>query len=811
MPLKPGDRVGVFEVISLLGKGGMGEVYRARDTRLGRDVAVKILPEGLKGDADRLARFDREARVLASLNHPGIAALYGLEDTGGVPCLVMELVPGETLAERLSRGALPLREGLDIGRQVAEALEAAHASGVIHRDLKPANVKVTPDGRVKVLDFGLAKAFQDDRPESDPGESPTITKAATREGVVLGTPAYMSPEQARGQGLDKRTDVWSFGCLLYEVLTGQRAFFGQTTSDTLVAVLEREPDLGALPRGTPPAVQSLVQRCTRKAKEQRLHDIADARIELQESLVGVGSGSHAGARAPDKPRAGGLGLAVLAALALLAVGYLFFALRSSRPEGAKAPPTLAVLPFHVVDFQDSKGDLGLGLADDIITHLANLEGLRVRSTRSVLPPPGGHPWTCSKPDAPSSADNVLSGTVRKTSKGYRVSVQLVRATDGSSFWGEIYDVATDELPGLQNRISQKVGGALGVRMEAPEKAARIYRRYTANAAAYEAYLRGRSHLVRSTEEGMAAAAEAFGEALRLDPNYALAHAGLAMASAEMHLRFAPAGEVKAWGEAARTQAQRALALDPDLAEAHQALAAVYGKTEFEWDRVIEESHRALDLNARLELPYSYLARAFYHLGLLELADKKVREALALDPENRTEPVRSQGIVALLQGRFAEAVPLLEEVRRMSGKPLSDPYLGLAYYYNGEKTRGEAVLEELGRTPSASASARARSTLAALLAARGERSRATELVRDVAAGKYMDHHVANSLGAACAQLGRPEEAVEWLRKAVETGFPCHPWYARDPLLGPLHGHPGFESFMEELRRQQQAAEDRYGQR
>ena len=810
MPLKPGDRVGVFEVISLLGKGGMGEVYRARDTRLGRDVAVKILPEGLKGDADRLARFDREARVLASLNHPGIAALYGLEDTGGAPCLVMELVPGETLAERLSRGALPLREGLDIGRQVAEALEAAHASGVIHRDLKPANVKVTPDGRVKVLDFGLAKAFQDDRPESDPGESPTLTKAATREGVVLGTPAYMSPEQARGQGLDKRTDVWSFGCLLYEALTGQRAFLGETTSDTLVAVLEREPDWGALPRGTPPAVQSLVQRCTRKEREQRLHDIADARIELQESLGGVGSGSHAGARAPDKLRAGGLGLAALAVLALLVVGYLLFALRSSRPEGGKAPPTLAVLPFHVVDVQDSKGDLGLGLADDIITHLANLEGLRVRSTRSVLLHRGAS-VDLQQAGRALNADNVLSGTLRKTSKGYRVSVQLVHAGDGSSYWGEIYDVATDELPGLQNRISQKVSGALGVRMEAPGKAARIYRRYTADAAAYEAYLRGRSHLVRSTEEGMAAAAEAFGEALRLDPNYALAHAGLAMASAEMHLRFAPAGEVKAWGEAARTQSQRALALDPDLAEAHQALAAVYGKTEFEWDRVIEESHRALDLNARLELPYSYLARAFYHLGLLELADKNVREALALDPENRTEPVRSQGILALLQGRFAEAVPLLEEVRRMSGKPLSDPYLGLAYYYNGETTRAEAVLEELGRTPSASASARARSTLAALLAARGERARATELVRDVAAGKYMDHHVANSLGAACAQLGRAEEAVEWLRKAAETGFPCHPWYARDPLLGPLHGRPGFESFMEELRRQQQAAEDRYGQR
>ncbi len=246
------------------------------------------------------------------------------------------------------------------------------------------------------------------------------------------------------------------------------------------------------------------------------------------------------------------------------------------------------------------------------------------------------------------ADNVLSGTVRKTSGGFRVSVQLVHVADGSSYWGESYDVATEELPGLEDRITEKVAGVLGIRLTSPEKA-RIYRRYTANAAAYEAYLRGRAHLVRSTQEGMAAAAEAFDEALRLDPTYALAHAGLAMASAEMHLRFAPEGEVKAWGEAARTQAQRALELDPNLAEVHQALAAVYGKTDFEWEKTIEESHRALELNPRLELPHSFLARAFYHLGLLEAADEKVREALALDPENRTEPIRAQGIVARPRG------------------------------------------------------------------------------------------------------------------------------------------------------------------
>ena len=811
MTLNPGERLGVFEVVSSLGAGGMGEVYRARDTRLGREVAVKLLLGDLPRDPERLARFDREARLLASLNHPGIAALYGLEREGGTPYLVMELVPGETLAERLSRGALPVGEALQICRQIAEALEAAHGKGIIHRDLKPANIKVTPSGQVKVLDFGLAKALGSDPSESNPMESPTLTKATTREGVTVGTPAYMSPEQARGQTLDKRTDVWSFGCVLYEVLTGQRAFLEQTTSDTLVSILEREPDWAALPRSLPPAVHSLVHRCTRKDKEQRLHDIADARIELQEALVaGASVGS---AVVPTKQTTRwrpSLGAALALALLVVGVGYLLVQnWPSPRQRSAPLAPSLAVLPFHVVADPDAKGDLGLGLADDIITHLANLEGLRVRPTRAVLPH-RGPAVDLQQAGLALKADNVLSGTVRKTSGGFRVSVQLVHVADGSSYWGESYDVATEELPGLEDRITGKVAAVLGIRLTSPEKA-RIYRRYTANAAAYEAYLRGRAHLVRSTQEGMVAAAEAFEEALRLDPTYALAHAGLAMASAEMHLRFAPEGEVKAWGEAARTQAQRALELDPNLAEVHQALAAVYGKTDFEWEKTIEESHRALVLNPRLELPHSFLARAFYHLGLLEAADEKVREALAVDPENRTEPIRAQGIVAVLGGRFDDAVPLLEEVRRMSGKPLSDSYLAQAYYYAGDKPRGEALLEELSRTPSASASARARSTLASFLAARGERARAADLVREVTAGKYMDHHVASSLGAACAQLGRTREAVAWLRRAVETGFPCHPWYVRDPLLAPLRGAPEFERFLQESRAAHQAAEARYARR
>ena len=241
MSLAVGSRLGHYDVIARIGQGGMGEVYRARDTKLGRDVALKVLPDLFADDPERLARFQREARVLASLNHPNIASIYGLEESGDTRALVLELVEGPTLAERIAQGAIPVDEALPIAKQIADALEAAHEAGVIHRDLKPANVKVKADGMVKVLDFGLAKALEGDA-GSDPSESPTLTAAATRMGVIMGTAAYMSPEQARGKTVDKRADIWAFGVVLYEMLTGQRPFKGRDVSETLAAAMMKEPD-----------------------------------------------------------------------------------------------------------------------------------------------------------------------------------------------------------------------------------------------------------------------------------------------------------------------------------------------------------------------------------------------------------------------------------------------------------------------------------------------------------------------------------------------------------------------------------------
>jgi len=357
-----GRSFGSYQILGAIGAGGMGEVYRARDAKLGRDVAIKVLPAAFTADRDRLARFEREARVLASLNHPNIAAIYGLEQIGEIQALVLELVEGETLDARLKPRAPPAADGtrgfsrtlaiddaLAIARQIADALEAAHEKGIVHRDLKPANVKVTPGGTVKVLDFGLAKSSAGSTP--DLSQSPTITLSGTHEGVLLGTAAYMSPEQARGQSVDKRADIWAFGCVLFELLTGRMAFPGATVSDHIAAILERDPDWSRIPAATSPAIHRLLKRCLEKEPKRRLHDIADARIEIDEALSGGSTAvtpPTSRRRSPSQLLAWSIATVLLAAVTGWIV-WKFAAPRGSTPDRAVTrfviqPPLTASVP-----------------------------------------------------------------------------------------------------------------------------------------------------------------------------------------------------------------------------------------------------------------------------------------------------------------------------------------------------------------------------------------------------------------------------------------------------------------------------------
>ena len=382
MALSEGDRLGRYEILGILGTGGMGEVYRARDSELDREVAIKVLAHAVASDQERIARFDREARVLASLSHQNIATLYGFEEHDGRRFLVMELAVGETLSERLRKGTLPIDEALEIALQIAAGLEAAHEVGIVHRDLKPANVMLSPEGRVKLLDFGLAKAWQAEEGDPDLTQSPTVTGGMTDVGVLLGTVSYMSPEQARGKRVDNRTDIWAFGCVLFEMLGGHKPFQGDTVTDTLAAVVTHEPEWHRLPEATPPAVRQLLRRCLQKAPGRRLHAIADARIEIEEAVNGptlpgdslVVSDAGSGLRMKSS-RAVALALAGAVVGGALAAGALWYGTRPAVVGAPRGPVPVVFLmdtlaPFGVYD-AETRNNAGTN-ADDLNDLLRDL-------------------------------------------------------------------------------------------------------------------------------------------------------------------------------------------------------------------------------------------------------------------------------------------------------------------------------------------------------------------------------------------------------------------------------------------------------
>ena len=417
MALKPGARLGSYEVVSPLGRGGMGEVYRARDTRLHRDVALKVLPDALAGDPTRLARFRREAQVLAALNHPNIATIYGLEEPAagqGAPTLVMELVEGPTLADRIVRGPLPIDEALAIARQIADALEAAHEQGIIHRDVKPSNIKVRPDGTVKVLDFGLAKALDPNQteprgfsPEAVDADAPTVTSPATltRAGVLLGTAAYMAPEQAMGKAVDRRADLWAFGVVLYEMLTGRRAFEGTEVTEILAGIIKSDPDWSALPAGLPPAIRTCLRRCLQKSPRQRLQAIGDARLALEGAFDVPVSDAVTVQRAA--PASGNWRRAALWTVAGVALGGLVAVLfvRTLAPPPNPPPTARLTIPLGLVEGFPGRGR-GLAISPDgrqVIYRTS--EGLWLRPLAEpqarLLPGTAGANWPFFSPDGRS--------------------------------------------------------------------------------------------------------------------------------------------------------------------------------------------------------------------------------------------------------------------------------------------------------------------------------------------------------------------------------------------------------------------------
>ncbi len=784
----------------------MGEVYRARDARLGREVAVKVLPAELAADEERRRRFEREARAAAAVSHPNILAIHDVGTSRGLPYIVCELLEGETLRERLAHGPLPRGRAVEVALPIARGLAAAQEKGVVHRDLKPENVFLTRDGQVKILDFGLARLLER-LPAGEVDGGPTLTEA-TLAGAVLGTVGYMAPEQVRGERVDHRADLFAFGAILYEMLAGRRAFARPSAVQTLAAILSDEPPPLPASAAIPAAVERLLRRCLAKDPEQRFNSARDLAFALEEV------GSSAPAPSPSRRRRAivlGTRAAVLAAFALFdgrARDRTAGVPIAAPPPAAEDRADLAILPLELLTPDSELAFLELGIPDAVITRLANVRRLRVRPTAAILRY-GEGPVDLAAAGREIGAAHLLSGTVQQADQTLRVSVQLVRAADGVPLWGAVYDLARRELLGLQDAVAVQVVEALQVEMTTLERE-RVLRRYTENTAAYEAFLQGRALLSEDLEN----AVEHFERALAIDPGYTLARAGLAYAAGIRSTNLAhERGAAGSWARRAEDEALRALAEDPGLAEAHVALAGAYATIayDFDWARSIAAARRALELDPGNELAHAALGRAFRHLGLLEAAEEEMIAAAAVGGPAAVAHARAtSGVWQMLwvwDGRYAEAAALASQRLRLRRNPQAED--GLAFYYAGDVARAIETLRAIADPESPAFDGSAAPSWAAIEAARGNRDLAEELVASVLRLEVKHHHVTYALGAVYGQLGAPEQAVRYLREAARTGFPCYPFYARDPLLDPLREDPEFAALVADLRGAWEAAKVTYG--
>jgi len=682
--LMPGSQIGQFRIERELGRGAVGVVYLARDTKLDRLVAIKSLPAEVIDNPKVRSRFAREARVLASLNHPNIATIYEqLEQAEGTGYLILEYVPGQTLAERIAESRLELNEVLSIALQIAEAVAAAHEQDVIHRDLKPGNIKITPEGKVKVLDFGLAKAVGGDAMD----EHSTVTEP----GRMFGTPAYMSPEQARGGSTDKRSDIWSFGCVMYEMLTGITPFKGKTVSDTLANILQSEPDWQALPQNTPANIRILLRRCLDKDPSRRLRDIGYAEIEISEMLSTQMDILPVTVRAKSRRKAMIIGTAIIIVLFAIAERFVL----EQQTQSTSKEIRMVVLPFENLGLTEDDYFTD-GVTEEITSRLSAIHSLGVISRTSATQYKKSDK-TIRQIGEELDVEYVLEGTVRwvRPSEGpsqVRVTPQLIRVSDDTHLWSDRYDAVLSNIFEVQSDIAEKVAKALDIALLEPERQV-IGSRPTKNMDAYEYYLRGNEYFHRSAlEKDLTMAMQVYEKAVELDPAFALAYARLSEVHANMYWQYHDHSEERL--ALAKQAVDKALELNPDLPEVHLALGHYYYHGHLDYDRALEQFDIALKSqpnNGDLLLFTGFVQR---RQGKFEQALTHIKKAAELDPLS-PEVAFELADTFMLMRKYPEAEYYYK--RTALSPDLPWPYANAGWLYllwQGDTKKARAAIEQV---------------------------------------------------------------------------------------------------------------------
>src|SRR5438067_6585010 len=786
-----GELIGHYRIASLIGVGGMGEVYLARDERLGRKVALKLLPERLTVDETQLSRFKTEARSASALNHPNILTVYEIGAEGNRQFIATEFIEGMTLRASLACGRMNLHAALEIAVQVASALAAAHETGVVHRDIKPENIMLRPDGFAKVLDFGIAK-LTEQRPASDHSDLGTTAVLQTQPGLVLGTGRYMSPEQARGQTVDARSAIWSLGVVLYEMVVGIPPFPGETPSDCIASILTKElPPLSGLLPDVPLKLEDILQKALRKDRDERhqtarelLGDLHTLKGELE--LAGSARGGVI-VRQIKRHKRGVLLMSAVAILAAVAFAYSFFFLASPPPN----EKSIAVLPFENLSEETSSAYFADGIQDEILTRLSKIADLKVISRTSTQ----RYKHTSQSPSQIAhqlGVAHLLEGSVQKTNDQVRVNVQLITAANDTHLWAETYDRKLTDIFVVESDIATTIAKTLQARLTGAEKTS-IAKRPTANPEAHELYLKGRFFWNKRTAADLRKAIEYFNQALDKDPSYGLAYAGLTDAYLVLS-QYGAASPADSLPQAIAA-GKKAIELDDTLAEAHTSLACSLAYYDFDFEQSVKEFQRAIELNPNYATAHHWLSNGVLSaLGQFERAIAEGNRAVQLDPLSLIINT-DLGQDLFYARRYDDAIAHLHKTIEM------DPRFYFAHWVLGTTLQlkgqlSEAVAEyskavELNDDPSVLA------LLGQAYARAGQPDEAQKILLRLSEEAKSRYVQAYDFALMYLALGDKERAIDEMERAYRERDANVVQIKVDPMLDDLRGNQRFEALVNRI--------------